>query len=103
MGIADLVRDVTSEERKAVLVLLDRHLPGTAAWIYGSRANGTSNPRSDLDLVVFATPEQQLQVGNLREAIEESDLPFRVALFVWDDIPEQFRIRIAAEHNVVRP
>ena len=52
-------------------------------------------------MVVFATPEQSSQVFALREAFEESNLPFRVDLFVWDDVPERFRKRIEAEHVVL--
>ena len=96
MGV-DATIDITPEERQTVLALLQRHLPGTAAWVYGSRAKWTSTPTSDLDLVVFATPGQQPQVGDLREAFEESNLPFRVDLFVWDDMPESFRQRIEAD------
>ena len=90
--------DITTEHRKTVLALLQRHLPGTAVWAYGSRAKWTSRLQSDLDLVVFATPAQRRQVGDLREAFEESNLPFRVDLFVWDDVPDSFRKRIEAEH-----
>ena len=97
MGI-DQVIDITAAERRIVLDLLDRHLPGTTAWVYGSRVKWTSRPQSDLDLVVFATPEQRRQVGDLREAFEESALPFRIDLFVWHDVPESFRSRIVAEH-----
>ena len=100
MGV-DPPIDITAEERKTVLALLQRHLSGTAAWVYGSRAKWTSRPQSDLDLVVFATPEQQPQIGDLREAFEESNLPFRVDLFVWDDVPESFRKQIEAEHVVL--
>ena len=96
MGVAAAI-DITPEERQTVLALLQRHLPGTAAWVYGSRAKWTSTPTSDLDLVVFATPEQRPQVGDLREALEESNLPFRVDLFVWDDVPESFRRSIEAD------
>ena len=82
MGVdADI--DITTEDRKTVLALLKRNLPGTAVWVYGSRVKWTSRPQSDLDLVVFATPAQRGQVGDLREAFEESNLPFRVDLFVW--------------------
>ena len=83
--------DITAEQRKTVLALLARHLPNTTAWVYGSRVKWTSRPQSDLDLVVFATPEQAGRVSDLREAFEESNLPFRVDLFVWDEVPEQFR------------
>ncbi len=95
--------DLAAEDRRTVLALLDRHLPGVEAWVYGSRAKRTSRPHSDLDLVLFATPEQRLQVGDLREAFEESNLPFRVDLFVWDDVPDADRRRIEAEHVVLVP
>ena len=100
MGV-DQAIDITAAERKAVLDLLDRHLPGTAAWVYGSRVKWTSRPHSDLDLVVFATQQQRRQVGDLREAFEESNLPFRVDLFVWDDVPESFKDKIEAERFVL--
>ena len=100
MGIDQNI-DLTTEQRAAVLALLERHLPGTTAWVYGSRAKWTARPHSDLDLAVFATPEQHNQVGALREAFEESNLPFRVDLFVWDAVPEPFRKQIEAEHTVL--
>ena len=97
MGVAAAI-DVTAEQQKTIQALLRRYLPDTAAWAYGSRVKWTSRPQSDLDLVVFATPRQRHQVGDLREAFEESNLPFRVDLFVWDDVPASFRTRIEAEH-----
>ena len=100
MGL-DRTIDITAEQRKIVLALIERHLPNTTAWVYGSRAKWTARPQSDLDLVVFATPEQNGQVGELREAFEESNLPFRVDLFVWDTVPEQFRKHIKRDHVVV--
>ena len=93
--------DITAEQRKTVLALLARHLPNTTAWVYGSRVKWTSRSESDLDLVVFAKPEQERRVSDLREAFEESNLPFRVDLFVWDTVPEQFRKTIEAERVVL--
>ena len=93
--------DITAEQRKTVLALLASHLPNTTDWVYGSRVKWTSGPKSDLDMVVFAGPEQSGRVSCLREAFEESNLPFRVDLFVWDDVPEQFRKQIEAEHVVL--
>ena len=93
--------DITAAQHKTLLALLERYLPDAAAWVYGSRVKWTSRPQSDLDLVVFAAPEQERRVSDLREAFEESSLPFRVDLFVWDDVPEQFRKQIEAEHVVL--
>ena len=100
MGL-DRAIDITAGQRKTVLALLARHLPNTTAWVYGSRAKWTSRPQSDLDVVVFATPEQSVRVGELREAFEDSDLPFRVDLFVWDAVPEKFQERIEMDHVVL--
>ena len=100
MGV-DRPIDITADQRKTLLALLKRHLPNTTAWVYGSRVKWTSRLQSDLDLVVFTTPEQNRRVSDLREAFEESNLPFRVDLFVWDTVPEQFRKQIEAEHVVI--
>ena len=93
--------DITAEQRRKVLALLNRHLPDTTTWACGSRVKWTSRPESDLDLVVLARPEQSAQVAELREAFEESDLPFRVDLFVWDEVPGSFKKRIAGNHIVL--
>ena len=100
MGL-DRAIDITPGQRNTVLALLKRYLPHTTAWVYGSRAKWTARPQSDLDLVVFATPEQHGRVSDLREEFEGSNLPFRVDLFVWDAVPEQFRKHIEAEHEVL--
>ena len=93
--------DITANQCRTLLALLQRYLPDTEAWVYGSRAKRTSNPKSDLDLVVFSTPDQRTRVGDLREAFDESNLPFRVDLFVWNDVPNSFRSQISADHVVV--
>ncbi len=75
--------------------LLTTYLPHTEVWAYGSRVTGTASKFSDLDLVVFATLEQELDVFALAHAFENSFLPFRVDLFIWDKLPEAF-------HNVMQ-
>lgn len=90
--------DLTAGQRQIVLELIERHLPGTDVWAYGSRVQWTSRPESDLDLVVFSGADQSDQVSDLREAFEESDLPFRVDVLVWDELPESFQEAIDDEH-----
>ena len=99
MGLNEAI-DITDDQRKVVCTLIERHLPNTTAWVYGSRVKWTARPQSDLDMVVFTTPEQNSQVFGLREAFEESNLPFRVDLFVWDDVPERFRKHIKQDYVV---
>ena len=93
--------DLTSDQHRLLVELIKRHLPYTDVWAYGSRVTWTSRPQSDLDLVVFSGSEQTGQVSHLREAFEESDLPFQVDVLVWNDLPEPFQEEIDANHCAV--
>ena len=89
---------VTAEDLAVLESLLRQYLPEVEAWAFGSRVTGRARPASDLDLVVFAKPEQAARVADLREALEESDLPFRVDLHVWHELPASFRDNIRRTH-----
>ncbi len=93
--------DVTPKQRKIILSLLKTYLPNTTVWAYGSRARWSAQPHSDLDLVAFATPEQESKVYALKETFEESDLPFKVDFFVWDNVPDEFKPNIEKERVVL--
>lgn len=94
--------DITATQRKTILGLLRTYLPDTEVWIYGSRANWTSHPVSDLDMVVFSSTDQSRRVSDLKDALEESSLPFRVDMFEWDEIPEGFKSNIKAAYVVLQ-
>ena len=101
MGVTGAI-DITPNQRKTILGLLKRYLPNVTLWAYGSRVKWTSRPQSDMDMVAFVSPDQKRLVSDLNEAFEESDLPFRVDLFIWDEVPEEFRKNIEAEHVVLQ-
>lgn len=88
------VLDITPGQRALLIQLLQQFLPGVCVWAFGSRVKGSARSTSDLDLVVFAEPSQRPQVFALREALEESNLPFRVDLLIWDEIPDNFKTNI---------
>ena len=82
--------------------LLATYLPHTEIWAYGSRVSGTAKPYSDLDLIAFSHSDQISQIYKLKEQFEESDLPFRVDLFVWSDLPKEFQKEIEENHQVLQ-
>jgi type I restriction enzyme S subunit len=60
--------------------------------LFGSRANGTAKPYSDIDLVILGDellPVTTMRI--LRDAFDDSDLPFQVDLVEWAGTSEQFR------------
>lgn len=90
------------EHLQLVLSLTQKHLPGVEIWAYGSRVQGSPRRYSDLDLVAFTEPGQSSSVNDLREAFEESDLPIRVDLFPWDELPDSFHHEIERGYAVLQ-
>lgn len=48
--------------------------------LYGSRAKGTFNSRSDIDLVVFGENIDRFLIAKLLMDLDDSDLPYSVDL-----------------------
>ena len=92
--------DITPEQRQLVCSIFATHLPDTEVWAYGSRVHWNATPSSDLDLVAFCSDKSGL--ANCRDAFAESSLPFRVDLFLWDEIPENFQDRIKQEYAFLK-
>ena len=101
MAVIDAI-DLSPKQRDTVVSLLNLYLPDTTVWAYGSRVKWTARPQSDLDLVAFADDTQSMDIFHIKEAFEESDLPFRVDIFSWDDLPTSFRGNIEAQHAVLQ-
>ena len=93
--------DINSRDKEILSSLLEWYLPHTSVWAHGSRVTGSAKPWSDLDLVVFTETEHKYQLSLLKEALEESNLSFRVELLEWDSLPDNYKTNITASHAVI--
>ena len=89
--------------REAVCSLLHQYLPQADVWAYGSRVHGDHYDASDLDLVARCPANQTSNLGDLREAFTESNLPIILQIVDWDRIPEDFRQEILVNYVVLQP
>jgi len=89
-----------------VRALLEEYLPKAEVFAFGSRVQGNGHEASDLDLVA-RRPDALLEVTTslsaLREALIDSNLPIRVDLLDWADLPHSFQRQIERAYVVVRP
>jgi|LauGreSuBDMM15SN_2_FD.fasta_scaffold24162_2 type I restriction enzyme S subunit len=92
--------DMDSKHLSIVKDILKQSISGKLVWVYGSRIRGTSKKHSDLDLVVFGLDSKKF--SELKEAFEESNLPFRVDLLDWNKIPESFQNNINKKYIVLQ-
>ena len=90
--------DVSEHDLKTVQNILKTHAPECAVRAFGSRVKGAAEKYSDLDLV-FLSPKKlpRKTLVLLKEAFEESDLPFRVDVLDWHTISNEFR-KLISEH-----
>ncbi|MEQ1601059.1 MAG: nucleotidyltransferase domain-containing protein [Methylophilaceae bacterium] len=85
--------------------ILRTHLPKAEVWAYGSRVNGDFYDASDLDLVVRQPDDlhqRQTNLGAVKEAFTESNLPIMVQLVDWASIPQAFHAEILAKYVVLQ-
>ena len=95
--------DIKPAHLQTVRRILAEHVPDCEVRAFGSRVKGEAKSYSDLDLVVIC--QQTLDADHLRhlkEAFEESDLPFRVDVLDWNRISESFRKVIKQEYKVIQ-
>lgn len=100
MGLNQAI-NITAAQHLVLKSLLNKFLPGVEVWAFGSRVKGNFRPDSDLDLVVFSSPQSSSAVYALKDALDESSLPFSVDVLVWNDISESFRNNILEKYSVV--
>jgi predicted nucleotidyltransferase len=96
--------DVSPEVLQGVLSIIDRYAPECEVRAFGSRVKGTPKTYSDLDLALVGDKKLTDQVMySLKEAFEESDIPFRVDFLDWNAISHEFQNVIKKEYVVIRP
>lgn len=68
-------------------------LKGISLWIFGSRARGDFKKFSDIDILYDGLLTLS-ELSDLREKLEESDLPYKVDLVNLSDVAESYKMHI---------
>lgn len=93
---------IDPNEWQELCAILRAHVPYRRVWAFGSRATRQRLRRnSDLDLVVEG-PEAGATLELLREALDESRLPFRVDVVSLEALTPDFRARIEPDLVLVK-
>ena len=82
-------------------ILLDvfkNYCPDAEIWAYGSRINGDAHEASDLDLVVKSFNDVNKSLFELKELINDSDIPIIVDILEFDKIPFSFQKEIEKDY-----
>ena len=95
--------DVPDHHLKTIKRILAEYAGDCEVRAFGSRGNGTASEYSDLDLAIVGKSKIGRRVKILlREAFEESDLPFRVDVIDYNTVSESFRAIIEEKYEVIQ-
>ncbi len=97
-----MVKAIALDSKHASMIraVLLARIPKNRVWMFGSRVGSLSKPHSDVDLVIIdppSVPENMLAL--LKLDFEESNLPIRVDVCVWSQIPVELQQII--EHSYI--
>ena len=95
--------DVPDHHLKTIKRILGEYVGDCEVRAFGSRGNGTAREHSDLDLAIIGKGKIKRRVKMLlREAFEDSDLPFRVDVIDYNTVSESFRAIIEDKYEVIQ-
>jgi predicted nucleotidyltransferase len=77
---------LTPEQLALLQQVFKKHLQIAVVKLYGSRAKGNFNERSDVDLVLLGTGIDRHLVSDLLMDLADTDLPYTVDLQNYSDI-----------------
>lgn len=83
--------------------IFDDYCPNAVIWAYGSRVNGDSHSGSDLDLVVKSFNKKDKYLYELRELLNDSDIPFLIEIQEYDRLPKSFQEEINKNYVEIYP
>lgn len=85
--------------KKQLLGIIQEHAPKrTNVYLFGSRARGTDTFGSDIDIALDAgNPLALSALGSIKEAIENSNIPFFVDVVDLQTIASDFKKTIEGE------
>ncbi|MDR2830589.1 MAG: nucleotidyltransferase domain-containing protein [Methanobrevibacter sp.] len=93
---------VSDCELKIITDIIKNHIQDYDVWIFGSRYDGTAKEYSDLDMVIVGEHKLPLsQMADLRNAFQQSNLPFSVDILDWNKTSKEFQLVISKGYEVI--
>ena len=84
----DVALSLHREDLVLLKSIVQNFVPLSSVIIYGSRCYGTARDTSDIDLLLLDSSITSLNVSELREQLDESNIGPRVDLHTADELPD---------------
>ena len=93
--------NIKPEHLKMLKDIFAKYCPKAEIWAYGSRIKGDAHDGSDLDMVVKSFNDETKNIIELRQMLNDSNIPFLMDIAEFDKLPESFQTEILKEYVVI--
>ena len=93
--------NVKPEHLKMLKDIFEQYCPKAEIWAYGSRVKGDFHDGSDLDMVVKSFNDENKNITELRQLLNDSNIPFLTDIAEFDKLPKSFQTEILKEYLVI--
>lgn len=82
--------NILPTDKKKLLSIINKYLPNAKIYLFGSRAKGTSNPGSDIDIALDnRVPIDWSILGSIKEEIADSNILLFVDIIDMNDVTDE--------------
>lgn len=95
---------LTDRQKEIVQNILKSSIKHGEVWAFGSRVDESKIVKkfSDLDLTFRGSPELSvIELENIKELFSASDLPFKVDICNFNDLPSAIQTSIISKHTAI--
>lgn len=87
--------NILPADQKELLLILKKYLPHTKIYLFGSRAKGTYNPGSDIDIALDNnSPIDWSILGAIKEEIADSNILLFIDIVDMNDVSDEIKKQI---------
>ncbi len=92
-------KSVVERYQPLIIQIFEKYLKGeeVEVYIYGSRARGTEDEVSDIDIAVKSRDLSAFQFSQLKELFSESNIPYKIDLIDWSKASRELKDNIRKE------
>jgi len=86
---------MTDQDKQTIISIITKRLPRAQIYLFGSRARQDNKPESDIDIAIDNKQKIDLIIlSEIKEAIEESSIPFTMDLLDLNNVSESIKTQI---------
>ena len=94
---------IKSRHLDMLINIFKNYCPDAEIWAYGSRIKDYAHDGSDLDLVVKTFNSGEKYLYELKEFLQNSNIPFCVDINEFDKLPQYFQTEILKDYVKIFP